>query len=141
MTSTPLSSGEEALVVQRQPSQPVPSLEVRLSLALTRTRQDKNKQCETIFLSSNFKIMTPELNPCFYYISVRGFDRLLIISTILFGGFYHIANQVIDYQREQFYQKFLWFFLSKDYIDEHLIQKTCSIIKTYKEVFCCFEFL
>ena len=39
--------------------------------------------------------MTPELNPCFYYISVRGFDRLLIISTILFGGFYHIANQVI----------------------------------------------
>lgn len=43
-------------------------------------------------------IMTPELNPCFYYISVRGFDRLLIISTILFGGFYHIANQDPDEQ-------------------------------------------
>ena len=38
--------------------------------------------------------MTPELNPCFYFISVRGFDRILIISTILFGGFYHIANRV-----------------------------------------------
>ena len=52
MTSTPLSSGEEALVVQRWPSQPVHSLEVRSSLALTRPRWDKNKQCEIIYFIS-----------------------------------------------------------------------------------------
>ena len=38
--------------------------------------------------------MTPELNPCFYYVSVQGFDRLLILSTIIFGKFYHAATRV-----------------------------------------------
>ena len=38
--------------------------------------------------------MTPELDPCFYYISVRGFDRILTISSHLFGGFIEITNQV-----------------------------------------------
>ena len=38
--------------------------------------------------------MTPELDPCFYYISVRGFDRILSIVNHLFGGFIDIANQV-----------------------------------------------
>ena len=40
------------------------------------------------------QILTPELDPCFYYISVRGFDRILTISIHLFGGFIEITNQV-----------------------------------------------
>ena len=38
--------------------------------------------------------MTPVLDPCFYYISVRGFDRILTIANHLFGGFIDIVNQV-----------------------------------------------
>ena len=40
--------------------------------------------------------MTPELNPCFYYVSVQGFDRLLILYTIIFGKFYHAATRVTN---------------------------------------------
>ena len=40
--------------------------------------------------------MKPELNPCFYYISSRGFDRILTIFGHLFGGFIEILNQVND---------------------------------------------
>ena len=44
------------------------------------------------------QIMTPELNPCFYFISARGFDRILTIFSHLFGGFIEVANQVLQCQ-------------------------------------------
>ena len=38
--------------------------------------------------------MTPLLNPCFYYISSRGLDRIFTILGHLFGGSIQILNEV-----------------------------------------------
>ena len=40
--------------------------------------------------------MTPALDPCFYFISARGFDRIFTILSNLFGGFMEVANQVSE---------------------------------------------
>ena len=53
-----------------------------------------------MFISYLMQSMKPELNPCFYYISSRGFDRILTVFGHLFGGFIEIVNQVNNKRAE-----------------------------------------
>ena len=42
-------------------------------------------------------VIKPDLNPCINYVSVRGFDRLLILSTLFYGSVYRKQSKREEY--------------------------------------------